>query len=326
MIVLLGAGTTGRVVARQLTAQGIPFVFADNYKFADMMEGVPVHHPGDAKTTHPDATWIATAIQPKFREELLAQIAEMGVKSKSLWEFMPKRHALPSDAICRELLFLVSDQESSDELRDQFYFRRHPSFEQRPASPISEIYFPDWIVRREDEHYVDCGAADGDTVEEFLKRWPKYSQITAFEPDHKNYDSFQGKHFDASRVRVINTAISDFNGQMVFTSTGDYSAHLGGDEAEAVVNVHRLDHVLVHPTYMKFDIEGSEPEALWGAREILKKDRPVLAVCAYHEAEHLWTLPLLIHALQPDYKLFLRRYAEGAWELCWYAVPPERVK
>ena len=93
------------------------------------------------------------------------------------------------------------------------------------------------------------------------------------------------------------------------------------------MKVYSLDNVLhpPWPTFIKMDIEGSEPAALWGARRILKEHKPVLAICAYHEAEHLWTLPLLIHALQPEYKLFLRRYAEYAFELIWYAVPMERV-
>jgi hypothetical protein len=76
---------------------------------------------------------------------------------------------------------------------------------------------------------------------------------------------------------------------------------------------------------MKFDIEGAEIEALRGARKILTADSPVLAVCAYHKSEHLYEIPLLIHAIQPDYRLFLRRYAEGAFELVWYAVPPNRL-
>ena len=79
------------------------------------------------------------------------------------------------------------------------------------------------------------------------------------------------------------------------------------------------------PTYIKMDIEGAELEALWGARRILKEHSPVLAICAYHTSDHLWQIPFLIHAIQPDYKLYLRRYAEGAFELVWYAVPVDRV-
>jgi hypothetical protein len=27
----------------------------------------------------------------------------------------------------------------------------------------------------------------------------------------------------------------------------------------------------------------------------------------------------------PDYRIFLRRYAEECWETVYYAIPPERV-
>ncbi len=121
--------------------------------------------------------------------------------------------------------------------------------------------------------------------------------------------------------------MSDFDGEMSFTATGDYSAHLGGHGKK--VMVHKLDSAIdasFAPMYIKMDIEGSELEALWGAREIIRKHSPVLAIFSYHHADHLWQIALLIHAINPDLKLFLRRYAEGTWELVWYAVPVERVR
>ena len=122
-----------------------------------------------------------------------------------------------------------------------------------------------------------------------------------------------------------------------FSATGDESAMIVtspsylGHETEGTgifVGSCRLDdlHYDVPPTYIKMDVEGVEPDALWGAREIIKKHSPILAITAYHEAEHLWTLPLLMHALQPEYKLFFRRYAEATFEIVWYAVPKNRIR
>jgi hypothetical protein len=51
-----------------------------------------------------------------------------------------------------------------------------------------------------------------------------------------------------------------------------------------------------------------------------------MAVCAYHKCDHLWTLPQLLKAGNPDYRIFLRRYAEECWETVYYAIPPERLK
>jgi FkbM family methyltransferase len=328
--VLLGAGTTGRVVARNLKDAGTPAVcFADNNKlnWGLTMEGLDVTSPLVAKTVYPKAVWIATAIIPKFRAELLAQIEEMGVKSKPMWGFIMANHGLPPQSAIDTITKIVTDDASIDEWWSQYEFRKHKdSSKQLPPSPISEIYFPDWIKRSEDECFIDCGAADGDTVKEFMRRWPKFAQIRAFEPDSQNFNKFHACHFP-SNVAVTCAAVSDFTGKMTFTETGDYSSHLGGNGKKVyVVKLDDLDYPMPVPTYMKMDIEGSELEALWGARRILKEHSPVLAICAYHTSDHLWQIPLLIHAIQPDYKLLLRRYAEGAFELVWYAVPPERLK
>ena len=79
------------------------------------------------------------------------------------------------------------------------------------------------------------------------------------------------------------------------------------------------------PTYIKMDIEGAELEALAGARQTMARCRPVMAVCAYHKCDHLWIVPQLLKAANPDYHIFLRRYAEDCWETVYYAVPPERL-
>jgi hypothetical protein len=73
------------------------------------------------------------------------------------------------------------------------------------------------------------------------------------------------------------------------------------------------------------DIEGAEPEALAGAARTMARCRPVMAVCVYHRCDHLWIIPQLLKAANPDYRIFLRRYAEDCWETVCYAVPPERL-
>ena len=73
------------------------------------------------------------------------------------------------------------------------------------------------------------------------------------------------------------------------------------------------------------DIEGSEFDAIMGAGKVIERCRPVMAVCAYHKCDHLWIIPKLLKAANPDYRIFLRRYAEDCWETVYYAVPPERL-
>jgi FkbM family methyltransferase len=324
-IILFGAGACGRYVIANLRSQGItPLAFAENdkSKWGRMIDGVPVCEPTDLASLHKDATWVATVISAPARE-IRQQMREMLVKTAPLYEVLPCHHGLPPDKIRDTLFPAIGDVVSKIEFNDQCVFRRSGDYNyQMSPSPISELYFPPFIKHRDDEHFVDCGAADGDTVAEFRKRWSNYSRITAFEPDTENYRKLALSCLDDPRNHTFMAAVADFNGKFSFTKSGDYSSHLGGNDVTQVVS---LDETCDAPTYIKMDIEGSELEAIWGARRLLKEYSPVLAVCAYHTSDHLWQIPLLIHAIQPDYKLFLRRYAEGAWELVWYAVPPERI-
>ena len=83
---------------------------------------------------------------------------------------------------------------------------------------------------------------------------------------------------------------------------------------EALAEGTRLD-------YIQYDVEGAEAEALLGSREIIQRDAPALLVSAYHRSADLFRLPLLVHELNPAYKLYLRRMAGvPAWDINLYAV------
>ena len=69
------------------------------------------------------------------------------------------------------------------------------------------------------------------------------------------------------------------------------------------------------------DIEGSEPEALLGAKDIIQTDLPRLAICAYHLADHIWKIPLLVHNFSNKYKLYLRVYSFNGFDVVMYAIP-----
>ena len=326
-IICWGAGTTGRIIARNFKDRVLCFVDSDSSKMAAMMEGFEVLTPLAARARYPDATWIASTIIPTFHAEIEAEIAKLGVKTIPVWGFLPQRTTPPSPEVALELITIIlHDRESYEEVCDQIDLRNNPQHHtQRPPSDIREIYFPDFITRLDSEVFVDAGGGDGDTVKEFLKRWPKFKSVMVYEPDRENWAKMYELFDNTPGIYGRLAAVTDVPGLKSFVETGDYSAHLGSEGKWKTACV-RLDDEHLEPTYMKFDIEGSEPEALWGARRILREHKPVLAVCAYHESEHLWTLPLLIHALQPEYKLFFRRYAQGSFEIIWYAVPPDRVR
>jgi hypothetical protein len=68
------------------------------------------------------------------------------------------------------------------------------------------------------------------------------------------------------------------------------------------------------------DIEGSEPQALSGAEEIIKKQKPKLAISVYHKLEHLWEIPLYLKHIVPEYKIYLRHHSPLEYETVCYAI------
>ena len=68
------------------------------------------------------------------------------------------------------------------------------------------------------------------------------------------------------------------------------------------------------------DVEGAELESLKGAKKIIQRDKPKLAICIYHKPEDVITLPRYIKQLVPEYKLYLRSYSNADNEMVLYAV------
>jgi len=189
-------------------------------------------------------------------------------------------------------------------------------------------YFPhDVFELDQNECFVDCGAFDGDTLEDFIgESKGKFSRIVAIEPDPKNYRTLRQKaesnHALRGRTATYCFALGEKRGTVRFNAGGSASSAIsesGGMEVECIT----LDELLADesPTYIKMDSEGAELNALLGAREIIRRCRPKLAVCVYHCQNHLWEVPLLLKELQPDAKLYLKPHMRDGFDLVCYSIP-----
>lgn len=74
------------------------------------------------------------------------------------------------------------------------------------------------------------------------------------------------------------------------------------------------------PTYIKMDIEGAEQEALKGCKRIIQDYKPKLAICIYHKPDDLFEIPIMIKEMNPEYKLYVRQYADAWYDTVLYAV------
>lgn len=177
------------------------------------------------------------------------------------------------------------------------------------------------------ETFVDLGAYNGDTVEEFLQlTGKKFTKIYAVEPDARNYGKLRRRHYalgsaifepinaiawsedrtmDFFQRRGRNSAVSGIKGRNIPTAARSVDSILGGKEA----------------TCIKLDVEGCEKEALNGAAGTIGKYRPKLIVSLYHRTEDMLELPLLVKKLNSSYKFYLRHhpYIPG-WDTNLYCI------
>lgn len=106
-----------------------------------------------------------------------------------------------------------------------------------------------------------------------------------------------------------------------FERRGDSGSVLNEDALEKVP-VDTIDNVCYEDrvTFIKMDIEGSELNALQGAINVIRRDRPRLAICIYHSFEDLYQIPLWIKDTVPEYKLYMRHHNDDATETVIYAT------
>jgi FkbM family methyltransferase len=349
-LVLFGAGQLGRFTLAGLRKAGIePLAFADNNPrlHGRQIDGLEVLSPIDAAQKYNrSAAFIVTVysgtpVRKQLSDlgcEYISPIAPLFWKHSSL--FVPHSGIdLPHSLIdqteqIRAGYAVLADDLSRRNFYDQLRWRYRLNYDSMAApSDSREIYFPPDLFRQDDhEVFVDCGAFNGDSIRSFLiHRNNQFGHIYGLEPDASNRVALQGyvaglQDELGSRISILPYAVGTRSVKVGMNMTGTAGSRMVLEDANSEVDCRALDDLFIdkRPTHIKMDIEGAEPDALNGAHEILKRDAPVLSVCVYHRSEHLWQIPLLIHSIAPDYKLFLRRYAEECWEGVCYAVPPNR--
>src|SRR5262249_48498270 len=102
-------------------------------------------------------------------------------------------------------------------------------------------------------------------------------------------------------------------GQLTFHVDKDNSAgdsivfgDQGGQPGDIRIEVTTIDEIarelkLTAVNFIKMDIEGSERKAVEGAREVLKKFRPRMALCTYHMQDDAVVVPATVKSIVPDY-------------------------
>ncbi len=92
------------------------------------------------------------------------------------------------------------------------------------------------------------------------------------------------------------------------------------DIGNTQINCVALDDIVKEKTALiKMDIEGSEIDAVNGARRLIENGAP-LAISVYHRPSDIWMIPELILSINPCYKFYLRHYSKSIFDTVLYGI------
>ena len=228
----------------------------------------------------------------------------------------------------KRVLKLLEDEKSKKVFKACIDYRSyHTKIPSGLYSEKNQYFDEQLIVLKNQELFIDCGAFIGDTIQIFIMRAKKarikdYS-IVAFEPSSRNAAIIEKYFKKNAKVRLVKKGVSNCKKAVPFIQDGlkskvDFNSEFEREHIEVVP----LDSIeeCQKATYIKMDIEGQELSALEGAKTIIQKNKPKLAICIYHSNEDMLDIPIYIKKLNPQYKLYVRHYSRGASETVLYAI------
>jgi FkbM family methyltransferase len=351
-VVLCGAGGLGKQTLACLRTIGIePLAVIDNNGslWGTRLDGIEVLAPqAGADRFGADAWFIVTIWNPfHWYSETRAQLESLGCKrimppSPIYWRFadtflpfyaqnLPHLVHQQADAVL-EAAGIWSDERSRQEYLQQISWRASGSWTFRRPQRTDCYFLNDVFELIDDEVFVDCGAFDGDTLRAYLsRRRDAFKHFIAIEPDRVTFARLHAYVGGLSpelrhKISMLNCAVGAERTMIGFQDSGELGSKSSHDGSSQIISlpISELADAWRPFTYVKMDIEGAELDALRGARPVIERDRPVLAVCVYHTQHDLWRLPLLMKSMVPDYKMYLRCHEGDGWQTVAYGVPADR--
>lgn len=341
-VILFGAAKMGKInidLFKKNKVRVLAIVDNDPIKVGEKIKGVPIIGIPRLLSYQKSTPIVITSI---YDEEISKQLKNLGFNK--VWSqmyfstFYSKRFfnppwVNPIDSILKhreDIMTSFSFYEDDYSRKTFMGILKYRLFLQRKfidgiKRENSDQYFEKKIISfSPGEVFVDVGAYDGDTIKAFfVKTRGIFKKIYAFEPDgssFKKLKKYVGDLHD-NRIKTFKYGLGEKKSTVSFVNDGTVESKVS-TKGTYKIKIVSLDELLPKEkvTYVKMDIEGSEMGALVGAKKIIMKNKPKLAICVYHKPADFWELPLFIKQMVPSYKLYLRHYTNSWSETVCYAL------
>lgn len=177
------------------------------------------------------------------------------------------------------------------------------------------------ILRFSDkENMIEIGAFIGDTTQRFLQMCNgNYESILGLEPDPDNFSVLKEVYSKLKNATALQIAASDKAGEVGFVGGQSESGYVSAD-GNIKVKALRLDEIeeANEASFIKVSTNGLDLNALHGAENIIKNNRPKLSY--YCGDSQLWMIPEFLKSLVPEYRFYVRHYGIGLQAMIGYAV------
>ena len=175
---------------------------------------------------------------------------------------------------------------------------------------FSDQYFENFLNLTE-AVFVDAGGFNGDTTEEFCKRYPAYKKIFLFEPSAKNINAARKRLSSYHDIDFVQLGLSDSVGSLWFNPDAGSASAVSAEGSERILVTTLDSYIDERVTFIKMDLEGWELKALHGSAQHIAEDRPAMAISVYHNPSDYWQIYEYVIGIRDDYDVYLRHYTEG---------------
>lgn len=330
-VVIYGAGAFGGEVLGYLQENGIrPTCFLDSFKSGHKAE-IEIIHP---ERYHDKSVIVVLAIvlDRTTRSGVIAALSKLGYENildgqeiRAHYVKLEGAHTfeyLDADveAILRPLSYLADEESRCTYTKNIIAHLTRRYADSAETSICEQYYLSPMLHESGTVVYVDCGAYNGDTFKRLVQRNVSLSHYFGFEPIPENFDCLVKTVSQSSvEATLLPLAVSNEHG------FGRFKNLLGSSgvaqDGDTDVQYARIDDIIQNSSidFLKMDIEGDEPLALEGARNLIDRCVPELAISIYHKINHFWQIPNRLHELDLGYHFYMRTHSSACMETVLYA-------
>lgn len=351
-IILYGAGNIGKDVLKRLQSIGINVAgFLDDTpsKRYSSFNGVNILNQQDMYDKYKNKVNLVVCILNtnhlcsktiKFFEE------KFNIKAISFYGFSWKYPEAFSDmhGLMHPSVFIqnkneimcvyesLEDEKSKIEYLNQLSFRLNLDFDLLTFKQENS-YFPlDLDLGLSNELvFIDAGAFDGDTLMELRRIKPeiKILKYIGIEPDRQNFKKLSNLINSLNLEKksfLFEKGLGAISGNVRFNSSGDMNASVDkdGNTEISLISLSEIYEKCIQGSdsvYIKFDIEGFESNVINASLELIRANKPSMAISIYHKYDDFWNIALSIKKLNIGYRLYMRNHGIDATDFILYAIP-----